>query len=50
MARDSSDITIEPGQEAMTEADLRKPRFITPKRSLDDDQGGVAKRPFAPFA
>ncbi|XP_057334050.1 uncharacterized protein LOC130673135 [Microplitis mediator] len=50
IVHNSTDITLEEGQVVMTEAALRKTGFITPKRSSEDDQGGVPERQFAPFA
>ncbi|KAH0553248.1 uncharacterized protein LOC123273773 [Cotesia glomerata] len=48
MVRNSDDIVIAPGKPAMTAAELHKSGFVTPKRSSDDDQGGVPKK-FAPI-
>lgn len=48
MVRNSDDVFIEPGTPAMTEVELRRSGFVTPKRSSDDDQRGVPKK-FARF-
>ncbi|XP_044587852.1 uncharacterized protein LOC123267346 isoform X1 [Cotesia glomerata] len=48
IVRNSDDIVIAPGKPAMTAAELHKSGFVTPKRSSQEDQGGVPKK-VAPF-